>query len=102
MTNHIYGEVDSIEDLRKIAAQIRLDMDNARDRAELTELKKRGDYLVTLTYSPAWQKKFGKRIEWLREVARAEDRRTTLRANRIAAAKDWDAEYHPWGGAKAA
>ena len=56
---HIYGEVNSIKDIRELNRTIRQEMDRAKAREQLTELKKRSDYLCTLTFSPAWQKKFG-------------------------------------------
>src|SRR2546430_10371288 len=52
---HICGEVSSADDLRKINRIIRKEMEKVTTRAELTELKKRSDYLCTLTASPSWR-----------------------------------------------
>ena len=49
---HIYGEVNSIKDIRDINRTIREEMDRVKTREQLTELKKRSDYLCTLTFSP--------------------------------------------------
>jgi len=92
----IYGKVESIEDISRINCIIRDEMLNIDDEAKLSELKKRSDYLCTLTYSPFWQKKFENEIEKLREVAIEENRVTTRLANYIAKHKGFNKEYHPW------
>ena len=63
---------------------------------QLTELKKRSDYLCTLTHSPFWKKKFWAMIEQLRQVALEENRITVRLANYIAKYKWWDKHYDPW------
>jgi len=65
--SRIYGKVESVEDISRINCIIRDEMLIVESEAELTELKKRSDYLCTLTYSPFWQKKFGDKIEELRK-----------------------------------
>ena len=45
---HIYGEVNTPEDIRRINQEIRREMDGVTSRDQLTELKKRSDYLCTL------------------------------------------------------
>jgi predicted GIY-YIG superfamily endonuclease len=94
---HIYGEVNSAEDVRRINRKIRKEMEAVTTREELTELKKRSDYLCTLTYSPSWRKRFGEKAAALRRVAMEENRRTVEHANRIAAKHGWEADYDPWG-----
>jgi len=94
---HIYGEVNSAVDLRKINRIIRKEMDRVTTREELTELKKRSDYLCTLTASPSWRKRFGSKVKRLLRVAREENRRTVAHANRIAMKHGWRADYDPWG-----
>ena len=80
----IYGHVEKISDIKRIAQMIRRDIRKARTRARLTELVRRARYLVTLTYCPAWKKKFGKKIEQAREVAYREYLKSADLANRIA------------------
>jgi hypothetical protein len=94
---HIYGVVNSAADIRRINRVIRKEMDRVTAREELTELKKRSDYLCTLTASPSWRKKFGSKINVLLRVAREENRRTVEHANRIAMKHGWRADYDPWG-----
>ena len=91
----IYGRVEEIEDIRRINCIIRDEMLKVKSEAELTELKKRSDYLCTLTYSPFWQKKFGEKIEELRNVAIEENRVTVKTANYIAKYKNFDKNYDP-------
>ncbi|NPA34010.1 MAG: hypothetical protein GXO48_03660 [Chlorobi bacterium] len=93
----IYGKVEGPEDIRRINCIIRDEMLVVEDKAQLTDLKKRSDYLCTLTYSPFWKKKFGSRVEQLRQVAREENFVTVRLANLIAKFNNWDAEYDPWG-----
>ena len=69
---HVYGEVENESDLRRIFAAIREDVSRTTTREDLTRLYRRAEYLVTLTFSPAWQNKFGDSIEELRRVAKAE------------------------------
>ena len=95
---HVYGEVDNEDDLRRIFAAIRRDVAQAPTRDELTKLYRRAEYLITLTFSPAWQKKFGPQVEELRRVAEAEFTATASainqRAAEIGTAPDYD---ETWG-----
>jgi hypothetical protein len=93
----IYGEVNSPEDVRSINREIRKEMDEVTTREQLTELKKRSDYLCTLTDSPAWKKKFGDRLAEVQQVAQEENRKTTAHANAVARRHGWEADYEPWG-----
>ena len=93
----IYGEVNSAAGIRRINRIIRKEMNRVTTREELTELKKRSDYLCTLTASPAWRKKFGDEVDLLRRVAMEENRKTVAHANRIAEKHGWPANYDPWG-----
>jgi hypothetical protein len=94
---HLYREVNSIKDIREINRTIREEMDRVETREQLTELKKRSDYLCTLTFSPAWKTKFGERVIRLREVAKEENRKTVEHANEVARRHGWPANYDPWG-----
>ena len=73
-------------------------MDTVTSQAQLTELKKRSEYLCTLAEGPSWQEKFGEKIERMREVAREEDAKTTQHANTLVKKYGSDTEYHVWGG----
>jgi hypothetical protein len=97
---NIYGEVDSAEDIHKISREIREDMDGVRSHDQLTELKKRGDYLCTLAEAPSWEETFGDKIGAIRRAAKEEDRTTTNHANEVARKHGWDADYHAWGSGR--
>jgi len=92
----IYGRVETPEDIRRINCIIRDEMLTVETPAQLTDLKKRSDYLCTLTYSPFWQKKFGDKIEELRKVALEENRATVRTANYVAKYKGFNKTYEPW------
>jgi hypothetical protein len=94
----IYGEVSNLQDIREINKKIRSEMTKVREREELTELKKRSDYLCALTLAPSWRTRFGRRSARFLEVAREEDEKSTKAANEIARKKGFDVEYHAWGG----
>ncbi len=92
----IYGKVETPEDISRINCIIRDEMLKVQDEAHLSELKKRSDYLCTLSYSPFWQKKFANELEELREIAIQENRATVKTANIIAKYKGFNKEYNPW------
>jgi hypothetical protein len=95
---HVYGEVEDEGDLRQIFAEIRRDVARATTRKELTRLYRRAEYLITLTYSPAWQKKFGPKIDALRQVAEEEFTATARAINARAADIGTDPDYdETWG-----
>ena len=94
---HVYGEVNSLEDLRSINRNIRSEIGKTADQEGLTELKRRSDYLCTLARSPAWRKKFGAKTDRYLEVAREENRRTVDKVNSTARRHKFDTFYNPWG-----
>jgi len=93
----IYGKVNTIDDISRINCIIRDEMLNVTTKEQLVDLKKRSDYLCTLTYSPFWKKKFGEKIDEVRERALEENRVTVKEANYVAKYKNFDAHYDPWG-----
>ncbi len=93
----IYGKVNQPEDIRRINCIIRDEMLNVETEEQLTDLKKRSDYLCTLTYSPFWKKKFWPMIEQLREIALEENRITVRLANYISTYKNFNKTYDAWG-----
>src|SRR5688572_27415217 len=95
-TTNIYSEVESSADIRKINRQIRDEMDGVRKREELTELKKRADYLCALAVAPSWKEKFGRKSGEILKTAKEEDRKSTDHANQVARRHGWDADYDPW------
>jgi hypothetical protein len=99
---HVYGEVDSETDLKGIFAAIRRDVAQATTREELTKLYRRAEYLIALTYSPAWKTKFGPKVDDLCQVAEAEftaaARAINARAAEIGTEPDYD---ETWGGSRA-
>src|SRR5438552_11487086 len=95
---HVYGEVNSKSDLKKIFTEIRQDVEKAKDRPGLTELYKRAGYLVTLTHAPSWEEKFGKEATQLRGAAKEEFATTARKINRKAKDIGTDADYdESWG-----
>ncbi|NPA12027.1 MAG: hypothetical protein GXO62_07280 [Epsilonproteobacteria bacterium] len=91
----IYGKVENIEDIVRINCIIRDEMIYVDDKAKLSELKKRSDYLCTLTYSPFWKKKF-QNIEEIRKIALKENRVSVKLANIISKYRGFGVEYKPW------
>jgi hypothetical protein len=96
--HHIYGEVDNENDLKRIFSQIRCEVEQADSRPALTELYRRAGYLVTLTHSPAWEKKFGAEVARLRKIAEDEFRETARKINQRATQIGTEADYdETWG-----
>jgi hypothetical protein len=93
-----YGHVNSETDLRQIFSEIRGDVGAANSREELTQLYRRAEYLIALTYAPAWQKKFDGRLDVLRRTGEAEFATVARAINRRAAEIGTSADYdEAWG-----
>ena len=98
---HVYGEVDNKTDLRELFREIRKDVDDADSRSDLTELYRRAGYMITLSYAPSWEEKFGDDAEELRDVAEEEFARTAREVNRQAERIGTEADYdESWGEMK--
>ncbi|MEA2513678.1 MAG: hypothetical protein QOJ59_3165 [Thermomicrobiales bacterium] len=96
--HHVYGEVDNVRDLREIFGKIRHDVERADSRDELTELYRRAGYLVTLSFAPAWKKKFGDQIDEIRRVAEEEFAKTARAINKRAEEIGTEPDYdEKWG-----
>jgi hypothetical protein len=95
---HIYGNIDSKTDLERVFREIRKDVKDAKSRPSLTELYKRAGYLITLTYAPSWDEKFGSEAKALREDAKTQFKTTARKINSRAKAIGTDADYDDtWG-----
>lgn len=95
---NIYGDVNSKTDLERIFTEIRHDVGGAKSRPDLTELYRRAGYLITLTYAPSWDEKFGKEAMKLREVGEDEFQKTARKINRHAEEIGTEADYdEKWG-----
>jgi hypothetical protein len=97
---HIYGQVNSKTDMKRVFTDIRHDVASAKSRPTLTELYKRAGYLITLTYAPSWEEKFGKKATALRKVGKEEFSKTAKKINRRAAEIGTEADYDDAWGAK--
>lgn len=95
---HVYGEIDNKTNMIEVFREIRKDVASASDRSALTELYRRAGYLITLSYSQAWQKKFGDDIKEIRSTAENEFRTTVKKINSRAEDIGTDADYDDeWG-----
>jgi len=98
---HIYGEVNSKTGMRRIFMDIRRDVEKASSRPALSELYKRAGYLITLTHSPAWEKRFGRGAATLRTTGKEEFSKTARKINRRAAQIGTEADYdEKWGAGR--
>jgi hypothetical protein len=68
-------------------------VENAESRPALTELYRRAGYLITLTYAPSWDEKFGAKAKQLREDAQKEFRITAHKINARAKQIGTEADY---------
>jgi len=95
---HVYGTVNSKTGVKRVFTDIRRDIEAARSRPALTELYKRAGYMITLTYAPSWEEKFGREAATLRRVGEEEFRKTAHKINRRAQAIGTEADYDErWG-----
>jgi len=98
---HIYGEIYNKTGMRQVFGEIRRDVDGAKSRPALTELYKRAGYLITLTYAPSWEEKFGEDAVALRHIGEDEFRKTAHKINRRAVKIGTDADYDErWGSGR--
>ena len=94
----IYGEIDNRTDMVNVFTAIRSDVSKAESCADLTELYRRAGYLITLTYAPSWEEKFGREAGSLRKVGEEEFRKTARKINRRAEQIGTKADYdETWG-----
>ncbi|HTT40277.1 MAG TPA: hypothetical protein VMH32_21705 [Burkholderiales bacterium] len=94
----IYGHINGESDMRRVFKDIRQDVAEADSRPMLTELYRRAGYLITLTYAPSWEEKFGREALELRKVAENEFRVTAQLINRRAEQIGSAADYRDtWG-----
>lgn len=95
---HVYGEVNSGTGLKKVFTAIRRDVADAKSRPALSELYKRAGYLITLTYAPSWEEKFGSKAGTLRNIGQEEFRKTAKKINSRARQIGTEADYdEKWG-----
>jgi hypothetical protein len=97
---HIYGQVNSKAGMKRVFTDIRRDVAGAKSRPTLTELYKRAGYLITLTYAPSWEEKFGKKAGGLHKVGKEEFSKTAKKINRRAAQIGTEADFDEAWGAK--
>ncbi len=95
---NVYGEIDSLTDLREVFLDIRKDVDQADSRPALTELHRRAGYLITLSHAPSWEEKFGEDISKIRSTAEDEFGMTARKINHQAEEIGTEANYdESWG-----
>jgi hypothetical protein len=75
----IYGNIENSKDIGKINRKIRTEIRSAKSKSRITELKRRSGYLITLTYSPNFKKRYN--VKALRKRARSEYKLTAKVAN---------------------
>ena len=98
---HVYGEVNSKTGMKRVFTDIRHDVGEAKSRPGLTELYRRAGYMITLTYAPSWDEKFGRSAAGLRHVGQEEFRKTARKINQRAKAIGTDADYaEKWGSGR--
>ena len=97
----VYGHVEGKADIDRIFAEIRDDLGHAKSRATLTELYRRAGYLITLTYAPSWDKRFGDKAASLRHEAEADFRKLVKSLNAHAETIGETGDYdESWGKMK--
>jgi hypothetical protein len=98
-THRTTAEIDNEADLRHAIEDVRRDIGRATSRDQLTKDYRHAESLITLTYTPAWQKKFGNDVDKLRHLAESEFSSVARAANQRAAEIGTKADYdETWGG----
>ena len=92
---HVYGNINREAGMRRVFTEIRDDVAIAESRPVLTKLYRRAGYLITLTYAPSWQEKFGtEEATALRAVGEDEFCKTAKAINHRAVLVGTEADYH--------
>jgi hypothetical protein len=95
---HVYGEIDNQSNLKDVFLEIRRGVEEADSRRDLTKLYRQAGYLIALTHSPAWEKKFGSDVKTLRQVGQEEFARTARKLNHRAEDIGTEPDYdEKWG-----
>jgi hypothetical protein len=93
----VFGVVQSEPDIVRANEQIRGEMATVSEQWDLTQFKRRSDYICKLAAQPVWRQRFGAAIaDALLTRALDENRKTVDVANRIAREKTWNVAYSPW------
>ena len=64
-----YRHVETVDDITAIGTMIRSKLTATNDPVEIRRLKRQAQYLVVLTYTRAWEKKYGSAITRMRRQA---------------------------------
>lgn len=70
MSKVVYSHIENAKDIGRINRKIRSELRSAKTRKRIVELKRRSGYLITLTHSPAWKKRYN--VSALRKRAKSE------------------------------
>jgi hypothetical protein len=97
-TYYFNNEVDTQPDVWDVFKDLRHDVEHAPSTKVLNELYKRAGYLLTLTRTSAWERRYGLEAAALRKLAEAEFALTARKINRRAQAIGVEANYREkWG-----
>lgn len=82
MTQVEYSRVENKSDIININRFIKREISEASSRPKIVQLVRRSRYLITLTYSPAWKKALGSKINAIRRTATRQFTKTAMFANK--------------------
>lgn len=75
-----YSRIENSKDIGRINRMIRSQLKSVKKRDSIIKLMRQSQYLVTLTYTPAWKKKYN--VGALRRRAKFEYNKTKKMANK--------------------
>jgi len=96
-TTNIYGNIQSIDEVRMLFRQLQDELALAESRQDIDEVKKRSEYLCTLADNPQWRDEGDRGGLEALELCLEEDTRLTMAANtRSRELLTGGAAYMPW------
>jgi hypothetical protein len=93
----VFGVIQSEPDITRANEKIREEMNDVKAQTDLTQFKRRSDYICKLAAQPIWRQRFGaQRADGLLQRALAENHTTVVLANKIAKDRAWNIAYGLW------
>jgi hypothetical protein len=93
-----YSHVGNVSQLKQVFEDIRQEVELTTSQQELLKFYRQAGYLVALTATPAWTKRFGQRITAIKDTAKLEFTATANEINRRAKTLGFPSRYDTtWG-----
>ncbi len=87
------SRIESQSDMKQVYVDIRAGIPEAKSRRRLTTLYRQASSVITHSFAPTWQRKYGDKLPGLRKTAEVEFSKTARALNKRAEQLGTDADY---------